>query len=104
MDSISPVLVNDKDGDQMISYGDFLGAKITTDQAEPFVHLIVRQGGEKVAEGWSGYFDRALNPRAPFGLYSPRWTGGAADGRLELCVYGKKGFRVLASTDFPIAV
>jgi hypothetical protein len=31
-----------------------------------------------VAEGWNGYFDRSITGRN-FGLYSPKWTGGAAD-------------------------
>lgn len=50
----------------------------TTATTQPWVHLVCKQSGTMVAQGWDGYFVGALGGR-DFGLASPSWSGGAAD-------------------------
>jgi hypothetical protein len=83
-------------------YGDLVSFDISTNEtATPFVNVNCYQNGALVSEGWEGYFDGALGDRY-FGLYSPVWTGGAADctASLDSLVNGR--FRVLASTSFHV--
>ena len=70
----------------------------TTATTEPWVNLKCYQGGVLVAEGFNGYFDRSITGRN-FGLYSPSWTGGAADCTAYLTTPQRA---VLASTSFHV--
>lgn len=75
--SIGLVVLNSSDG--LAHYGQSVTFNVSTTQtSEPWVNLKCYQGGALVAEGWNGYFDRSITGRN-FGLYSPAWTGGAAD-------------------------
>ena len=84
-------------------YGDFVKFEISTNEtAYPYVNLKCYQNGALVAEGWEGYFDGALSDRW-FGLYSPMWTGGAADCTASLDKYANGRWRQLASTSFHVS-
>ena len=83
------------------------GGKVTFDistgaTAYPFVNLMCYQNGNLVAEGWDGFFDGALGDRT-FGLYSPKWTGGAADCTANLAMKVNAKWKVLASTSFHVS-
>jgi hypothetical protein len=83
-------------------YGDRVTFNIsTTATTYPYVNLKCYQNGALVAQGWAGFFDGALGTQA-FGLYSPQWTGGAADcvANLDMNSHGK--WKVLASTSFHV--
>jgi hypothetical protein len=73
----------------------------TTATAYPFVNLKCYQNGTLVAEGWAGFFDGALGNQA-FGLYSPQWTGGAADCTANLDMKSNAKWKVLATTSFHV--
>jgi len=49
----------------------------STQTSQPWVNLVCSQNGQQVSEGWEGFFAGSLE--GIFGLYSPMWTGGAAD-------------------------
>jgi hypothetical protein len=77
-----PVLV--QSADNVVSYHDLIRFTVsTTSTTEPWVRLECYQGGTLVAVGSEGYFERALDD-GTFGLYSPSWTGGAADCTAKL--------------------
>ncbi len=95
--SISLVLVDSTDG--VAHYGQTVTFAIsTTATSQPWVHLQCYQSGTLVAEGWDGYFDGSLSGR-DFGLYSPSWTGGAADCTGSLT---DPNWTVLAQTSFHV--
>ena len=71
--TISPAWVGDAHYNQLVRFN-----VSTTATTEPWVHLKCYQGGTMVAQGWEGYFDRALSD-GDFQLASPSWTGGDAD-------------------------
>lgn len=78
-------LVDDKNGSGTPNWGDTIAADITTDAPYPFVKLVANSNdSDQDTVGWSGYWDGALNPRAPFALYSGVWKSGPAECRLEL--------------------
>jgi hypothetical protein len=83
-------------------YGDLVTFAVSTNEtAYPFVNLKCYQGRDLVAEGWDGFFDGALGDEL-FGLYSPVWTGGAADCTAWLDTYVNGRWRQLASTSFHV--
>jgi hypothetical protein len=83
-------------------YGDFVSFSVsTTATTQPWVNLKCFQSGALVAEGWAAYF--GTNPTPTFGLYSPMWTGGAADCTAYLDMYANGRFRPLASTSFQVS-
>lgn len=83
-------------------YGDLVTFAISTNEtARPFVNMKCYQGRVLVAEGWDGFFDGALGDRL-FGLYSPVWTGGAADCTAWLVTYVNERWKQLASTSFHV--
>ena len=83
-------------------YGDAVTFTIsTTVTDQPWVNLKCYQGGTLVAEGWDGFFAGALGDRL-FGLYSPAWTGGAADCTAWLVDYANGRWKQLASTSFHV--
>ena len=95
--TISLVLLNSTDG--LPHWGQQITFNIsTTATDQPWVHLKCIQNRTVVAEGWDGYFDGSLSGRN-FGLYSGKWSGGAADctGYLE-----KPDWTVLAATSFHV--
>lgn len=95
--TISLVLVNSTDG--LAHYGQTVTFDIsTTATDEPWVNLKCYQNGTLVAEGWNGYFERSITGRN-FGLYSPSWSGGAADCTARLTTPQRTE---LASTSFHV--
>ena len=83
-------------------YGDVVTFDVFTDAtARPWVNLKCYQGGTLVAEGWDGFFVGALGDRL-FGLYSPSWTGGAADCTADLLMRVNDRWKQLASTSFHV--
>ena len=85
--------------DGALSWGDRIRFDVSTGAtSEPWVKLYCYQGGSLVAQGSEGYFERSLDDGV-FGLYSPMWTGGAADCTAKLTnsggtVYAQTTFRV----------
>ena len=95
--TISLVLLDSTDG--LAHWGGTVTFNIaTTATTEPWVNLKCYQGGVLVAEGYNGYFDRSITGRN-FRLYSPSWTGGAADCTAYLTTPQRA---VLASTSFHV--
>jgi hypothetical protein len=84
-------------------FGDLVRFNVaTTATTSPFVNLNCYQGGTLVAQGWAGYFNGALGT-GDFGLYSPMWTGGAANCTASLDMFTSKGWKVLATTSFDVS-
>jgi len=75
--SLSMVLVTPT-ADGLAHWGNVVTFKLSTTIAQPWVHLVCKQSGVTVAEGWNGYFVGSLTGTT-FGLYSPQWQNGAAD-------------------------
>jgi hypothetical protein len=85
--------------DPVANWGDWVTFTVsTTATSEPWVNLKCWQNGTLVAEGWNGYFDRSLTGRN-FGLYSPSWSGGAAECTAYLTT---PQHSVLGSTSFHV--
>jgi len=96
--SLSLVLLTSTDG--LAHWGQQVTFNISTDAtAYPYVNLKCYKNGNMVAEGWAGFFDGALGNRT-FGLYSPQWTGGAADCTAWLDIYAHGKWKQLTSTSF----
>jgi hypothetical protein len=84
------------------TYGDTITFDVsTTATAYPYVNLLCYQNGTLVAQGWAGFFDGALG-NGTFRLYSPQWTGGAADCTANLDMKSNNKWKVLASTTFHV--
>lgn len=75
--SISLVLLASPDG--LAHYGQDVSFEVSSTQtSQPWVNLDCYQGGALVSQSWEGMFAGSLD-NGIFGLYSPQWTGGAAD-------------------------
>jgi len=97
--SLTMVLVT-KTADGLPHWGNTVTFTLKTTISQPWVHLVCSQNGTMVAEGWNGYFVGSLTG-TNFGLYSPKWSGGAADctGYLttpQWAVVGSTSFHVYA--------
>ena len=75
--ALAPLVV-DNNLNGLPNWNDVVTFNISTTISQPYVHLICKQSGTVVAQGWDGYFVGALGGRN-FGLASPQWTSGAAD-------------------------
>jgi hypothetical protein len=96
--SISLVLLNSSDG--LAHWGQKVTFNVsTTATSEPWVGLKCTQGGAQVSEGWEGFFAGSLDDQI-FGLYSPSWSGGAADCTATLTT---SQWAPLASTSFHVS-
>jgi hypothetical protein len=84
--------------DGLPHWGNTITFTITTNISQPWVHLVCKQNGTVVAEGWNGYFVGSLTGTT-FGLYSPQWTSGAADCTGYLTT---PDWTVVASTSFHV--
>ena len=83
-------------------YGDQVTFDVSTDAtAYPYVNVKCYQNGVVVGEGWAGFFDGALGDQT-FTLWSPRWSGGAADCTAWLDMYSNGRWKQLASTSFHV--
>jgi hypothetical protein len=97
--TIALVMYVDKNANGAPNWNDVVTFNIsTTATTEPWVNLQCSQNGVVVAQGWDGYFVGSLTSRT-FGLYSPQWTGGAADCTAYLTT---PQWAVLASTSFHV--
>jgi hypothetical protein len=85
-------------------YGDSVTFDVSTNATDfPYVNLRCFQNGSLVGEGWAGFFDGALGTHT-FTLWSPQWSGGAADCTASLDAYGGGGkWKELASTSFHVS-
>ena len=98
--SIALAPVDSTDG--LTHYGQTVRFDVsTTATDQPWVNLQCFQNGELVAEGWNGYFSDSITGR-DFGLYSPKWTGGAAECTAWLVDYAGGRWKQLASTSFHV--
>ena len=96
--SIGLVVLNSPDG--LAHWGGLVTFNVaTTATTQPWVHLVCSQNGAVVSEMWNGFFDGSLTTR-DFGLYSPKWTGGAADCVAYLTT---PQWAVLGSTSFHVS-
>jgi hypothetical protein len=84
------------------TYGGTVTFDIATTAAYPYVNLKCYQNGVLVSQSWAGFFDGALGNRT-FRLYSPQWTGGAADCTANLDIKTNNKWKVLASTSFHVS-
>jgi hypothetical protein len=83
-------------------YGDLVTFAVETDETtQPWVNLRCYQGRELVSEGYDGFYAGALGDEL-FGLYSPMWTGGAADCTAALMMRVNGRWKQLASTSFHV--
>ena len=82
-------------------FGDQVTFSISTATTYPYVNLKCYQNGNLIGEGWAGFFNGALGDRT-FGLYSPQWTGGAADCTAYLDMDANGRWKQLASTSFHV--
>jgi hypothetical protein len=97
--TIALVMVTDVNSNGTPNYGDAVTFNIsTTATTQPWVNLQCSQNGVLVAQGWNGFFVGSITGRN-FGLYSPQWTGGAADCTAYLTT---PQWAVLASTSFHV--
>ena len=95
--TISLVLLDSTDG--VAHYNQWIRFNVsTTATTEPWVNLKCYQSGALVAQGWEGYFERALSD-GNFRLASPMWTGGEAECTADLTTPQKA---VLGSTSFHV--
>jgi hypothetical protein len=95
--TISIVLLNSTDG--LAHYGQNVTFNVSSNQTDqPWVHLVCSQSGAVVSEGWEGMFAGSLDDGV-FGLYSPKWTGGAADCTATVT---NPSWAPLASTSFHV--
>ena len=99
--SLSLVLLDSTDG--LAHYGQHVTFAVSTTVRYPYVELQCSQGGTVVAQGWEGFFTGALSDGV-FGLYSPQWTGGAADCTAYISYMTKRGtWQRVASTSFGVS-
>jgi len=85
------------------SYGDEVTFDVSTTATDhPYVNLKCFQNGSLVGEAWEGFFDGALGDRT-LTLWSPQWSGGAADCTATLSKRTKHGWQELASTSFSVS-
>jgi hypothetical protein len=95
--SLTMVLVTPT-ADGLPHWGNTVTFTLNTTISQPWVHLVCKQNGTVVAEGWNGYFVGSLTG-TNFGLYSPQWTSGAADCTGYLTT---PDWTVVASTSFHV--
>jgi len=94
--SLTLNLVNDADGDGVVSYGDTINFTVQqTETNMPYVSLMCYQGGTLVAS--------SITWPDPTTLYSRAWQSGAADCVAELFYFSSPKKVVLATLSFPVA-
>jgi hypothetical protein len=101
-----PILVTDNNANGAVDWSDKIRFNVSSTQtAMPFVSLKCYQGSTLVSQGTEGYFAGALDDGV-FGLYSPSWTGGAADCTADVksgdAKLAKQRDAILASVSFHV--
>jgi len=84
-------------------YGDFIDANVSASVTGTGVRFTFSQGGNVVGVSSTIFHDALAYTSEQCGLYSPIWTGGAADGLAEVIVAARKGYRTIASVAFEVA-
>jgi hypothetical protein len=84
--SLSVVMVTDLNANGLPNWGDTITFNVsTTATTAPYVELTCSQGGSVVYSAWAGFYDGYLWPEQRLmPLWSPSWTGGAADCKAVL--------------------
>jgi hypothetical protein len=78
--SLSVVMVTDANGNGAPNWNDTITFAITSTSTSPYVDLSCYQGGALVYSAWAGFYESYPWPgQRNMPLYSPSWTGGAAD-------------------------
>ncbi len=79
--SLALAMVADQNGDGLPNWGDTITFDVSTTQTDyPYVEVTCSQNGTVVYSAWAGFYDSYPWPGSQLmPLYSPSWTGGAAD-------------------------
>jgi hypothetical protein len=74
-------MVVDQNGNGLPNWGDTITFNVsTTATTQPYVEVTCSQNGAVVYSAWAGFYDSYPWPGSQLmPLYSPSWTGGAAD-------------------------
>jgi len=89
-------------------YGDFIDANVSTNAPSSGVRFTFTQGGNVVAVSSTVFHSGPSYTSEKCGLYSPIWTGGAADGIAEVIQNAPTGphgatYKTLASVKFSVS-
>jgi hypothetical protein len=79
--SLTLKLVTDQNGNNVPNWGDTITFNVsTTATTQPYVEVTCSQNGSVVYSAWAGFYASYPWPGSQLmPLYSPSWTGGAAD-------------------------
>ena len=78
--TLAVVMVEDANGNGAPNWNDTITFNVTSKNADPYVSVKCYQGGTLVYGADAGFYDAYPWPGARnMPLYSPAWTGGAAD-------------------------
>jgi len=83
-------------------YGDFIDANVVASVIGTGVRFTFSQNGNIVGVSSTIFHNALAYTSEKCGLYSPIWTGGAADGLAEVIVSARKGYRTIASLAFEV--
>jgi hypothetical protein len=90
-------MVADSNGNGLPNWADTITFKITSASTYPYVDVGCYQGGTLVYSASAGFYPSYPWPGARnMPLYSPSWTGGAADCTATLNSGGSLSFHVYA--------
>jgi len=89
-------------------YGDFIDANVSTNAPSSGVRFTFSQNGSVVAVSSTVFHSGPSYTSEKCGLYSPIWTGGAADGIAEVILNAPTGphgvtYKTIASVKFSVA-
>ena len=77
--NVAVVLVNDVNGNGASNWGDTITFNVTTTATDsPWLEVACYQAGKLVYSAWAGFYDSYPGSKL-MPLWSPSWTGGAAD-------------------------
>jgi hypothetical protein len=100
--SLSPVMVNDLNGNGLPNWGDTVTFDVSTTVTYPEVELECFQNGTVVLRQGAGFFPSYMWSK-DFTLRSASWTGGPADCIATLFYFTKsRTYRTLATVSFHV--
>jgi len=83
--SLTLIMVADANGNGAPNWGDTITFQVTSTSQYPYVDVACYQGGTLVYSAYAGFYPSYPWPGAQqMPLYSPSWTGGAADCTAKL--------------------
>jgi hypothetical protein len=102
--TLALVMVVDQNQDGLPNWSDSITWQVsTTATTGPYVDVACYQAGKLVYSASAGYFDSYVWPEYKvMSLWSPSWTGGAADCTGRLYKVTSKGTTTLATTAFHV--